>query len=216
MLDLIESLLNMTSEAVIKETLSTNTIFNQYFRTKLFVWWAVFIIVTTVRYFTTRHSLEWDFIGGFFAVATLAAIVLGYLDYYFYQKEAPKICLELINTAPLKEFSDIGFVHEYDGQEKLIGTINSFQVILSPAVNRERKKFLIILIPITLKDGLEKYFPRFDELFRFTINGELLMAMATVNDYDKIYDFGKLYKSIVATTELLLERDIPPLETIED
>jgi hypothetical protein len=194
----------------------TQHIFKKYFRTKLIVSLAAFFIATIGRYFNTTYGWDWALTAGMFAFIIFIASFLGFIDYNFYEKIAPKEILKFIGRSPLIEFQNIGFVQKHDEVDKLEGHINGFEIFLSPMVKMGGETYLIIFIPLTIQEGFEEYFKRFDEFFNFTLKGEMLMSQAVIKNYQKTYDFDRLFDVIKNTTNLLIERNIHPIEIIED
>ena len=200
------------TESQAKKTIKQ--IFNQYFRTKFIVCGILFIISSIAGYFNGHHTLDWTSTAVLLAVLTLSPFILGYMDYYFYEKEAPKLVFKLIGESPLKEFCNRGFV--YEEENKMTGCINNFNIVLAPLVNNQRKNFLMILIPLKVEGEAEKYFTDIDEVFKFNFIGNVLMARAVIENFTKDYDFEKLFDLLTKATDLLIERKIEPLEIIED
>jgi hypothetical protein len=204
----------MLTDTETKEKLTTGQIFKQYFKIKAIVFLLMFVVAAIGSWF--NHGFEWRSLLELFSLMVLATFILGYMDYHFYEKSAKKIILKLLNESPLNEFQGRGFVYEDDVVDKISGEINDFKIILSPVVNASGGRFLTILIPIKIKEGLEKYFIKFDELFKLKLSGEVLFAEAVIKDYNKNFDFDKLFKAIQETTERLKAQSIHPIEIIED
>ena len=179
----------MFADTELKEKLTTRQIFNQYFKIKLLVFLIIFIIATVGRYYNSQHNIEWDLLLGTFSFLMCSALILGYMDYYYYEHKAKKIILKLLNESPLIEFRDMGFISEYNDEYRIYGKINDFKIVLAPLVNADGNKFLTILVPLKIKEGLEKYFVKFDELFKFSFTGEVLFAEAVIKNYHKNIDF---------------------------
>jgi len=197
-----------------KKKPTTRQIFEQYFKSKLIFFLILFVIGALGSLY--HHGFEWSSLLLLFSLIVLSVFILGYMDYYFYEKSAKKIILKLLNESPLQEFQAKGFVCEDDDIDKLCGDINGFEIILSPLVDSSGGRFLAILVPIKIKEGLEKYFIKFDDLFKLKLIGEVLFAEAVIKDYNKNFDFDKLFKAIQETTERLKEQSIHPVEIIED
>ena len=198
----------MTVDFEPEEKLTAKEIFNTYYRNKLILWTSLFLAGTIWRYLNSHYKLEWGFIGGFFAFIVSAALVLGFMDYYFYEITAKNIIEELIGESPLKEFHHVGFVDEFDVESKLIGDINGFKIILAPLVNAERKKFLTILIPVKVEGEEEKYSTDIDSIFKFSFTGKVLMVQAVIENFAKDYNFEKLFDLLTKATNGLVERKI--------
>ncbi|MEO6851728.1 MAG: hypothetical protein ABI203_00830 [Mucilaginibacter sp.] len=206
--------------AKFEERPSAKEVFNKYFRTKCIVCSILFIIGTVYICFNRGFDLRSTIF--LFILGSIYILFFGFRDYYFYEKNVKKIIFKLLNESPLQEFIQKGFLIEED--DKLCGYINDFNIILSPYQIPEGNSFLTILIPIIIREGLEEYFDKFNELFKFIIQGEVLLAMAVIKNYNRKidldgnrnYDFDRLFKVIHDATELLKERDIHPLKVIDD
>ncbi|CAN5515125.1 hypothetical protein BH09BAC6_BH09BAC6_06670 [soil metagenome] len=173
---------------------------------------AVFSITAVGRYYNRHSTVDWNFLLFFFVFLMFCAVILGYIDYRFYEKEAKRLILKLLNQSPLKDFHKTGFI--YEDEDKMSGYINNFYIVLAPTVDIKRCNFLAILIPLKIQEGAEKYFTKFDDLFKFTFDGQVLFAQALIENYTKTYDFNILFSAIKETTELLIERNIQPIEVI--
>jgi hypothetical protein len=205
----------MTSDTELKEKLTSRQIFGKYFKTKLIVFLAIFIIVIVGRYYNSHHNIEWYLILGMFSFFMGCALILGLMDYYYYEYMAKRVILRLLNESPLIEFRAIGFISEYNDEYKMYGEINDFKIVLAPLVNSDGNKFLTILVPLKIKEGLEKYFVKFDELFKFSFTGKVLFAEAVIKNYHKDFDFDSLLRSIKETIDRLKEENIEPVEIAE-
>jgi len=192
-------------------TLSEN--FNKYFRTKLILWGGIGIVATLIRHFT-KPDTSLLFISGFISFVIMVALFLGLLDYYFHEKQAPKIVLALLDKSPLKDFTKIGFIKE--DNNKLVGKINNFQINLSPLTASNHVNSLVILIPLKLKEGLEDYFTNFDNYFKLKLSENVLFAEAIINNYDKNFDFPQLNKILIDTTRNLKNKDIQIIEVYDE
>lgn len=188
-------------------------VFKKYFQRKVLLWSGIFILIFCFRYYKD-HSIQWDIALMIFGIIFFAVIVLGFSEYWFYEKRLKNLVLELINETPLKEFQGEGFILDED--DKLSGFINGFNIFLTPMANIGGEKYLAILIPIEPKADLEKYLVKFDDYFRISASGEVLFVRAVIKNYKKDYDFSKLYNTIQGTTELLQLREIKPAVILED
>jgi len=186
-------------------------VFNRYFKRKLIIYGSITLIVFLVRYY--KRPVEWELTIGFCLFILLAVIITGLFDYRFYEKHIHKIIDVLLNSAPLAGFTEIGFINE---EQKLLGSINDFRVILSPYSNVNGTRFLIILIPIQPREGLEEYVKTLNGTFRLSYNGgSLICAQATLKNYEKNFDFTMLFELIRSATAFLKEKAIKPIEIAE-
>ena len=190
-------------------SMTTNHIFKRYFRKKLLLGMGLAIVAIGIR-FLSGHETSILFSLGFISLVVMAMLAIGFIDYHHYKNTEPKFVAELLLKTPLIEFNNHGFETEDD--DKLIGQIASFKVILSPLINNHGNIFLSILIPIQLKDGLEKYFDGFSENFKLTISGEVVFVKALLKDYDKKYNHSELLGLINSTIINLKDKKIEPLE----
>jgi len=108
-------------------------------------------------------------------------------------------------------FQKIGFSKE---DNKLEGTINNYKVILSPFKNIQSDKALIVLIPLKIREGLDNYFTKYNDAFKFNLSGEIIFAEAILKDYEKEFDSNKLLTLIEKTTFSLKENKIEPLDIL--
>ena len=193
--------------------MTSKEIFNQYFRKKLLIWGGIGILATLGRVLG-GHKTTLAFAATFLLFSVIVALIIGFIDYRFYEKSVPKIIAELIDKEPLYSFQNNGFTKK-EGQQ-LEGQINNYKIILSPFKNMESDKFLIVLIPLQIKEGLDEYFAAHDNNFKFSISNELIFAKATLKNYEKEFDYNKLYNLINRTTLNFRENKIEPLNIIED
>ncbi len=192
-------------------TLSRN--FNKYFRTKLILWGSVSILAVLIRHFT-KPDTSFSLIFGFISFAIIISLILGLLDYNFYEKRVSKIVLKLLDKSPLKDLIRLGFIKE--DNNKIVGKINNFQVSLAPLTTSNRENSLLILIPLKLQEELEGYFTSFDDYFKFRLSENILFAEAILSNYDKSFDFEKLNSLLVDTTQNLKNKNIQMFEVHED
>ncbi len=211
--DLLNYTLYLNILTKLTSNLITSQIFKSYFKRKIIFWFIIFILVFSYRY-NEDHFINWHIVLIMFSLYLFVVFVSGFSDYWFYEKRLSAIILELLNKAPLKDFKDQGF--QLEEENKLVGYINEFKVILSPSATSEGGKYLTILIPIEIKEGLEKYFAKFDDLFNITLTDQILFAQAIIKNFNKDYDFTKLYNTIQNTTELLKNRGIKPLKIVDN
>jgi hypothetical protein len=192
---------------------TSKEIFRQYFKKKLIIWVSIGIAATLIR-LLGGHETTFAFAATFLSFFVLAAVVIGYIDYNFYEKSAPKIITGLLDTEPLLHFQRIGFTKE-EGN-KLEGLINNYKIILSPLTNLQNDKVLTVLIPLQIREGLDSYFTRYNDHFRFSLSGEIIFAEASLKDYDKQYHYNMIFDLIEKTTNSLRENKIEPLNITDD
>jgi hypothetical protein len=188
-------------------------IFNQYFRNKLLIGGSIGIVATLVRLFG-GHETSFAFAATFLLFFIIAALIIGFIDYRFYEKSAPKIIAKLIDKEPLYSFQNKGFKKQEEQQ--LEGRINNYKIILSPLTNMESGNVLIVLIPLQIREGLDKYFKTYDEHFKLRLSNEIILAEATFKNYEKVFDYNKLFNLIDRTTLSLRENKIEPLNIVAD
>jgi len=193
--------------------LTFSRIFKSYFKRKTIFWFGIFLLVISYRSFED-HFFNWHIVLLMFCISLITISVSGFVDYWFYEKRLSAIISQLLNESPLRDFQSKGF--QIHGGNKFEGYINDFKIILSPLANSDGTKYLVILIPIEIQEGLEKYFVKFDDLFNITLTDQVLFTRAVIKKYNKDYDFNRLYSTIQNTTELLKIRHIRPLEILED
>ncbi len=193
--------------------MTSKEIFNRYFRKKLFIWVGIGIVATLGRVLS-GHKTSIAFAATFLLVCVIVALIVGFIDYRFYEKSVPKIIAKLIDKEPLFSFQNNGFTKQ-EG-EQLEGQINNYKIILSPFKNIDSDKFLIVLIPLQIREGLDEYFAAHDNNFKLSISNELIFAKATLKNYEKEFDYSKLYNLIGRTTLNFRENKIEPLNIIED
>jgi hypothetical protein len=188
-------------------------IFKQYYQKKLIIWGGIALIALFIRY---SSKPETSILFGFAIILALLAIGLinGFIDYRFYEKSAPRLESNLLEQKPLLEFKANGFSKE-DGN-KIGGYINNYKIFLAPLVNIEGEKWLTILIPLQIREGLDNYFNKFDEIFKFKLSDQLLFAEAILKGYDKTYDFRKLITLLEKTTLSLHDKKIMPINIVEE
>ena len=198
--------------AIFSDMTLTET-FNKYFKTKLILLCGVGIVATLIRHFT-KPDTSFLFIFCFISCTIIVAFFLGFLDYNFYEKQAPKTILRLLESSPLKDFANNGFLKEDDN--RLVGKINDFQVSLAPLTKSNRENSLLISVPLKLQEGLDEYFTHFDNYFKLKLSGNILFAEAFIGNYDKNFDFEKLNKLLRDTTQKLKDKNIQTIEVYDD
>lgn len=206
----------MSTDLELYEKLTIKQIFDKYFRVKIILFLTIFIIAAIGRYYNYHQSFEYNLMIGLFSLSMAAAFVLGYLDYNFYENGVKKIISKLLNESPLIEFQGRGFGFEDNDKSKIYGEIDGYKIILAPLANTDGNKILTILIPLKIKDGLDRYFSKFDDLFKFSFTGKVLFCEAVIKNYQHSFDFDKLFNSINETIKNLKERNIEPVEITED
>ena len=194
-------------------TITFKEIFNQYFKRKLILWVSVGVIATIIRLLGGYQTSVFVILTNL-SFFVLVALIIGYIDYRFYEKSAPKIISQLLDKEPLLKFQSIGFIKKE--ANKLEGQINSYKIILSPLTNLQSDKVLTVLIPLQIREGLDDYFTKYNDHFRFTLSGEIVFAEAILKDYEKQYGYDGLIKLIDKTTISLKDNKIKPLKIVDD
>jgi len=193
--------------------LTTKQIYLDYFNTKFLIGLGLGLFITFVRVYNGHNTTVSSAIIFIFFLIALA-LLLGFLDYFFYEKSLPKMKLKLLNQAPLTNFQDRGFVIQE--KDKIVGRINNFKVILAPFSNAESEKFLTILIPVQPREGLEQYFSGLNENFKLTFNDPIIFAKAILNNYVEKYDYDQLFDLIEQATSVLKDKNIEPIAVLEE
>ena len=98
----------------------------------------------------------------------------------------------------------LSFVKEDDN--KIKGFINSYNISLTSLTNIEGEEWLMVLIPLQIREGLDNYFVAFDDTFKFQLIGQVLFAEAILKKYDQWYDFKKLVGLLERTTQSLKDK----------
>ncbi len=194
-------------------TLTSKEIFNRYFKSKLILWVTIGVIATGIR-LSGGHQTSFTLISTVLLFFVVVALIIGYLDYQFYEKSAPKIISQLLDKEPLSNLQKIGFVKE-EG-DKLEGHINNYKIILSPLANQQNDKILTVLIPLQIREGLDNYFIKYNDHFRFILSDDIVFAEAIIKDYEKQYGYAELVTLIEKTTSSLKENKIEPLNIVDD
>ena len=190
-----------------------NETFNQYFKRKLLIGGSVGIVAILIR-IVRGYETSFAFASTLILCFLAAAFIVGYIDYNFYKKSAPKIISHLIDKTPLVDFQKHGFSKQEDN--KLEGYINNYKITLSPVTNLEGDKWLVVLIPLKIREGLDGYFTKYNDAFKFRLSDQVLFAEAVLKNYEKEYDFRKLLNLIDVTTLSLRKDQIDPLEIIDE
>ena len=193
--------------------MTLNDTFNQYYKRKLLIWGSVGIVAILIR-IVRGYETSFAFASTLILCFLAAALIVGYIDYNFYEKSAPKIISYLIDKAPLVDFQEHGFSKQEDN--KLEGYINNYKITLSPVTNLEGDKWLVVLIPLKIREGLDGYFTKYNDAFKFRLSDQVLFAEAVLKNYEKEYDFRKLLNLIDVTTLSLRKDQIDPLEIIDE
>ena len=82
--------------------------------------------------------------------------------------------------------------------------------------NWQSIKVITVLIPLQIRAGLDDYFTKYNDHFRFTLSGEIVFAEAILKDYEKQYGYDELVKLIDKTTISLKDNKIEPLKIVDD
>jgi len=190
---------------------TSKEIFHQYFKNKLILCVSIGVGATLIR-LLGGHETSFLFTSTFLLFFILSALLLGYLDYRFYEKSTPKIVAQLLDKAPLVNFQSAGFIKE--DQNKIAGYINGYRIFLSPLINDQGDKQLIVLIPLKTKEGLDKYFTKYDDNFVFCLSDEVIFAQATLKSYDSEFNYGKIFTLLDNTTRSLRDNKIGPIQEV--
>ncbi|RZL40727.1 MAG: hypothetical protein EOP00_26315, partial [Pedobacter sp.] len=169
--------------------MKTQQIFNQYFRTKLIIGMGLGILTTSIRYIN-GYGTSFILVAGFMLFILTTSFFLGLIDFNFYENSSPKIVLKLLEKKPLWDFQEIGFLKQ---EKKIVGHINDFKIVLAPLPDIQGNNYLTVLIPLQLQDDLDKYFGGFNENFKLKFDGKVFFAEAVLKNYDKSYDYNKLF-----------------------
>ena len=132
------------------------------------------------------------------------------MNYRFYERSAPKIIARLLDTGPLVYFKNIGFLKQEEN--KLEGQLNDYKIFLSPLANMEGSHSLVILIPLEFQEGLDSYFTKYNDKFRFSISDGIIFAEAILQDFEKKYAYEELLALITTTITGLRDNKIGPLK----
>lgn len=189
--------------------MTSTEIFNQYFKKQLLIWGSIGVIATIIR-LLGWHQISIVFVLTMLCYLGLAVLIIGYIDYRFYEKLAPGIIAQLLDKEPLLDFQKNGFIK--DGVDMLEGTVNNYLVLLSPLTRIETANMLVIHIAIQPREGLEDYFPKYNDNFRLSFTDEVLFVKAILEDYERLFDFNKLFQLIDMTTLSFKENQIDPLK----
>jgi hypothetical protein len=192
-------------------SLISKKIFDNYFKRKLFWGFGIGLFAVLIR-LARGYETSVLFSVIFLLVFIALAFAIGYIDYNFYEREAPKIIEQLLDKEPLVNFKKIGFKNYEDN--KLNGTIHNYRITLAPLTNLQKNKVLTILIPLQIREGLDNYFLRYDEVFKFSLTDEVLFAQAVLKEYDQKFDYDELFSLIDKTVLSLKKNQIAPLEII--
>ena len=179
----------------------------------MIIWGGIGTLALLIRYLSkpeTSLLFALAIILSFLAVG----LINGFIDYRFYEKSAPRLVSNLLEQKPLLEFKTIGFSREDDN--KIGGYINKYKIILAPLTTIEGEKWLTVLIPLQIRDGLDNYFIRLDDTFKLQLSDQVLLAKANLKSYDKAYDFQKSFVLLEKTTLTLRDKKIIPIEIIDE
>ena len=186
-------------------------IFNQYLKRKLIVCWAITLMITAFIFFTRGDITIQSFVI-VLLMMSLIGIIIGWQDYQFYEKQLPRTLSSLLNQSPLKEISQSNdFIKEEEN--KLVGQINGYKIILSPLADNSSKRHLMILIPLEIRPGLDDFFTNgFDKNFKFHISEGILFTEALIPNYQIKYSPERLLDLLNSITISLREKMILPLK----
>jgi len=190
-----------------------SSIFKQYYLKKLIIWGGIGLIALFIRY---SSKPETSTLIGFVIILAFLSVGLinGFIDYRFYEKSAPRLVSNLLEQKPLLEFKAIGFSKEDD--DKIGGYINNYKIFLAPLINVEGEKWLTVLIPLQVREGLDNYFNKFDDFFKFQLSDKVLFAEAILKSYDKTYDYQKIFTLLEKTTLSLQDKKILPINIVDE
>ena len=186
-------------------------IFNHYLKRKLIVCWAITLIITAFIFFTRGDITIQSFVI-VLLMMSLIGVIIGWQDYEFYEKKLPRTISSLLNQSPLKEISQSNdFIKEEEN--KLVGQINGYKIILSPLAGDSGKRHLLILIPLELRPGLDDFFENgFDKNFKFYISEGIVFTEALIQNYQKEISPEKLLGFLNSITLSLRGKMILPLK----
>ncbi|MBL0305098.1 MAG: hypothetical protein IPQ25_03415 [Chitinophagaceae bacterium] len=134
--------------------------------------------------------------------------------FIFFWGGFPRLVSNLLEQKPLLEFKAIGFSKEDD--DKIGGYINNYKIFLAPLINVEGEKWLTVLIPLQVREGLDNYFNKFDDFFKFQLSDKVLFAEAILKSYDKTYDYQKIFTLLEKTTLSLQDKKILPINIVDE
>jgi hypothetical protein len=193
--------------------MTSKEIFQHYYKKKLIILVGIGIVLPIIR-LLSGYETTLVFALTFVLCFAVFALIGGYIDFNFYEKSVPKIIAKLIEKEPLYSFRNIGFTKiDNNGLE---GQMNNYKIMLSPVTNMEGDKVLSVLIPLQIREGLESYFTKYNDNFKFNHNDELIFAEAILWNYEKEYTYNKLFELIDKTTISLKENRIEPLNIVDD
>ena len=187
--------------------------FRKYFLKNLLIGLGLGIIVVGFRYYRGYETTIY-FAFGFILFIMIASFFIGLIDYYFYEKTAPRRIIELLNKSPLIDFHSKGF--SIQDADKMVGQIRNYKIVLAPLTNIQKENTLTILIPIQLKNGLDEYFKELDNNFKLKHSGGVLFAEAIIKNYDKTYDYNKLLEILIQVTSNLESKNIESINIIDE
>ena len=192
-------------------TMTLIQIFNHYLKRKLIVCWAITLIITAFIFFTRGDITIQSFVI-VLLMMSLIGVIIGWQDYEFYEKKLPRTISSLLNQSPLKEISQSNdFIKEEEN--KLVGQINGYKIILSPLAGDSGKRHLLILIPLELRPGLDDFFENgFDKNFKFYISEGIVFTEALIQNYQKEISPEKLLGFLNSITLSLRGKMILPLK----
>ena len=173
--------------------------------------WVITLIITAFIFFTRGDITIQSFVI-VLLMMSLIGVIIGWQDYEFYEKKLPRTISSLLNQSPLKEISQSNdFIKEEEN--KLVGQINGYKIILSPLAGDSGKRHLLILIPLELRPGLDDFFENgFDKNFKFYISEGIVFTEALIQNYQKEISPEKLLGFLNSITLSLRGKMILPLK----
>ena len=188
-------------------------IFNLYFKKKLFVFLGIGVFISLIVHFT-KHNITLTSLLIAILIMTLLAFVTGYDEYIYYEKKLPKLISQLIDKPPLNEFILLYNFKKSD-DNKITGLINGYNIALSPFANNFTEKYLIVIIALKLRDGLDDYFENgIDKNFKLHFSDNILTAESVLPDYVKLFDHLKLFEFLSIATQEFKDKNLIPLEIV--
>lgn len=183
-----------------------NSKFYQYFFKRLILTVAV-ILFFIIQAYHKKFSYEGAIFLSIFAF--LSTTIYSLMNFLFYEVKYDSRVLEYFQREPLNNFISKDFKVNSDSQ--LEGKINGYQVFLIPYPKLDKKHLLIIMILFQNQKGLEKYFEKSDDTFRFRVGESFLYAETTLEKFDSKYSYQSIYKLIDEKTKKLKDDGIKPI-----
>jgi len=186
-------------------------IFHKYYKKKLLLWGTVAIVAIVGR-IIGGHQTSWLLAVGYVLTVLIVALLLGYGDYHFREKKSPALIKGLLDAEPLLQFQNIGFLKEEDAS--LYGHINNYEINLSPIIGTSNEKWLLIMIPIQPREGLEDYISKYQDNFKLIASGNMLFMEGRYKDYIQNFMGDSLMKLLQKITSALKDDKIEPVKYI--